>query len=214
MTPPGDPGDGDGPIALGTIQLHTFPSADTDFRLFARRALGDLPRPTPDALQRAIRERYPMAVVRAQQELARRGNGSGLVWYAFRHGLVGPSEEPADWDEPGLAWGVVDDDRRFVDVNEALAEIVELPREAIVGHAIEEFTNPDDPTAVDDIAELWRQFLRSGTAESTIRFNRMDGTERHLAYRIVANEAGEGRHRVRVREVEPDEDQRGAASRE
>ena len=193
----------DGPPRPGTVQLHTFPSDDAEFRLHARRSLGILARPTPQTLQRAIRERYPMAVVRAQQALARRGEGGGVVWYAFRHGLIGPSDAAGDrgWDEPGMGWGILDDRRVFVDLNHALAAIVELPRDAIVGHAIEEFTNPNDPTVLEDVDELWRQFLRVGVAESTIRFNRMDGSERHLGYRIVANEAGRGRHRIRVREI-------------
>jgi len=191
----------------GSIQLRTFPSVDAEFRLYVRQALAGLGRATPSRLQRAVRERYPAAVVRVQADLARRGGGAP-VWYAFRHGTVAPASELAsaiDWDAAGIAWAIVDDERRFIDFNEALAEIVEVPREEILGHAIEEFTNPGDPTVRDDLIALWQQFLRAGSAEASIRFNREDGRPRQLAYRIVANEAGRGQHRVRVREIAPGE---------
>lgn len=193
-------------LPRGAIQLRTFPSGDAEFRMYARLALNALDAPTTERLQRAIRERYPVAVVRVQSELARRGGGA-QVWYTFRHGTVAPSspaEARFDWDAPGTAWAVIDDERRFVDLNEALAQIVEAPRDAILGHAIEEFTNPGDPTVRDDLVALWTQFQRAGSAESSIRFNRLDGRPRQLAYRIVAHEAGPSRHRLRVREIDPE----------
>jgi PAS domain-containing protein len=193
-------------LPRGAIQLRTFPSGDAEFRMFARLALTGLHSPTTETLQRAIRERYPAAVVRVQSELARRGGGA-QVWYTFRHGTVAPAaggSMPFDWDAPGVAWAIIDDDRCFLDLNQALADIVEVPRESIVGHAIEEFTNPGDPTVRDDLVALWTQFVRAGSAESSIRFNRNDGRPRQLAYRIVANEAGPSRHRLRVREIDPD----------
>lgn len=173
--------------------------------MYARLALTALDSPSTESLQRTIRERYPTAVVRVQSELARRGGGA-QVWYTFRHGTVAPAPErqaPFDWDAPGVAWAIVDDERRFVDLNRALVDIVEAPREEIVGRAIEEFTNPEDPTVRDDLIALWTQFVRAGSAESSIRFNRLDGRPRQLAYRIVANEGGPSRHRLRVREIDP-----------
>ena len=187
------------------IQLRTFPSADPRFGEFAREALSALGELTADALQVEIRKRYPTAVVRAQEALARRGAGP-VIWYAFRYGTVAhgpPGMSLIDWDDPEIATAILDDERRFVEVNDALAAIVELPREAIVGRTVEEFTNPEDPTAQEDLGALWRQFVETRWVESTIRYNRMDGHPRQLAYRIVADEPERGRHTLRVAEIEP-----------
>jgi PAS domain S-box-containing protein len=188
------------------IQLRTFPSADPVFHAFACDALEALRKPTIAALQDRIRIRYPTAVVRAQEDLARRG-AEPTVWYAFRYGTVahGPSRmRVIDWDDPEIAWAVLDEGRHFLDLNAALADIVELPRDEILGRAVEEFTNPDDPSIREDLAALWRQFVETRWVESTIRFNRMDGRPRQLAYRIVADDPEPGRHRLRVAEIQAD----------
>jgi PAS domain-containing protein len=187
------------------IQLRTFPSADPSFHAFACEALDAMKRPSTRGLQDTIRSRYPLAVVRSQETLARRGAGP-LVWYAFRYGSVahGPPGMPLiDWEGRDIAWAILDAERRFVDVNDALVAIVEQPRDVIVGRAIDEFTNPEDPTIREDIAVLWQQFVDTRWAESTIRFNRRDGRRRQFAYRIVADDPEPGRHRLRVSEIDP-----------
>ena len=151
-------------ISKTGIQLRTFPSADPVFHAFACDALEALRKPWTDALQDRIRARYPTAVVRAQEDLARRG-GEPTVWYAFRYGTVahGPPGMPViDWDGPDLAWAILDEGRHFVDLNAALAAIVELPAEQILGRAVEEFTNPEDPSIREDLAALWQQFAVLG----------------------------------------------------
>jgi PAS domain-containing protein len=187
------------------IQLRTFPTADPTFHAFACEALDAMKRPSTRGLQDNIRIRYPLAGVRAQEDLARRGTGP-LVWYAFRYGSVahGPPGMPLiDWDGPEIAWGILDEERRFVDLSDALVTIVEQPRDAILGRAVEEFTNPEDPSIRDDIAVLWQQFVDTRWAESTIRFNRRDGSPRQFAFRIVADDPEPGRHRLRVAEIDP-----------
>ena len=132
------------------IELRTFPSADPVFHAFACEALEALRKPTTDALQDRIRARYPTAVVRAQEDLARRG-GEPTVWYAFRYGTVahGPPGMPViDWDGPDMAWAILDEGRHFVDLNAALAAIVELPRRADPrprGRGVHEPGGPVDP---------------------------------------------------------------------
>jgi PAS domain-containing protein len=197
----GEIGDG---IRPEDVVLRTFPSTDTAFAAFARQALEGTAGRSTRAFQERLRERYPAAVVRAQDDLARRG-GDRIAWYAFRYGGVAraPVEpRPADWTDPGIAWAIIDDQRRFVDLNDALAAIVEEPREAILGRPIEDFTNPEDPTIREDLAALWSHFVEARMAESTIRFNRADGRPRQLAYRIVADDPEPGLHLVRVLELE------------
>lgn len=165
---------------------------------FARAAWAVLPEPrSTDALQRALRVRYPAAVVTEQAELARNDDGP-IVWYAFRTAAMGaPTVEVAA--ERSEAWAIVDDERRFVEVSRSLTRITELPARLMVGRRIEDFSNPEDPSIRDDIAGLWNEFRASGVLASTLRFNYADGRPRELAYRIVANADGPGRHRLTVR---------------
>lgn len=186
------------------VKLHAFPSRDREFRDFALAAFNVLAEPrTTEALQRALRVRYPAAAVTEQAELARHGDGP-IVWYAFRTAAIGvPPIGAEPTPRVSEAWAILDDERRFVEVSAELAKIVELPARRILGHRIEDFSNPGDPTIRDDIARLWVEFKNGGTIASTLRFNYADGRPRELAYRLTADEDGDGRHRLVVR-VMPD----------
>ena len=187
------------------IQLHAFPSRDSEFGDYVRAAWVALAPPkTPEGMQDALRVRYPAAMVVVQQELARHGDGP-IVWYAFRTAAIGMP--PID-DEPTreTAWAILDDERRFLEVGPGLAEIAELPARRMVGHAIEDFSNPADPTIREDIARLWAEFRSGGTLASTLRFNYADGRPREIAYRLVADADGPGRHRLSVRVLPPKEE--------
>lgn len=178
-------------------QIHAFPSRDTDFVAFAQAALAALPAPkTPAALQDALRIRYPAAVVTVQEELARHGDGP-IVWYAFRTAAIGSAGTRLTSDD-GSAWAILDNERRFLEVSPELARIAELPARRMVGHQIEDFSNPADPTIRDDIVRLWTEFRAGGTLASTLRFNYRDGRPREVAYRLDADAAGPGRHRLTV----------------
>jgi PAS domain-containing protein len=182
------------------VKVRSFPSRDRDFAAFVAAAVAVLPEPRhPGALQRALRVRYPAAVVTEQVELARHGDGP-IVWYAFRRAAAAP---PDAAPVPTIAaWAILDDDRRFVEVSPALARIAELSPRSMLGHQVEDFSNPADPTIRRDIARLWAEFRTAGSLASTLRFNYADGRPRELAYRIDADAAGPGRHRLTVRVVE------------
>lgn len=179
------------------VTLRAFPSRDRDFRAFVEAAWAVLPAPrTPEALQRALRVRYPAAVVTEQAELARHGEGP-IVWYAFRTAALGVpevDEAPATTD----AWASLDDERQFIEVSPALAQIAEFPARTMVGHRIEDFSNPADPTIRDDIVRLWDEYRATGSLASTLRFNYADGRPRELAYRLAPEEGTPGRHRLTV----------------
>ncbi len=178
------------------IRLRTFPSRDREFGAFVRHAWDSRPAtPSPEALQFELRVRYPAAIVVIQSDLARHGEGPP-IWYVFRTGNLGV--DPID-DEHEDAWAILDDQRRFIEVSRGLAAIAELPAHRMVGHPIEDFSNPNGPTIRDDIARLWMQFVTHRAIASTLRFNFEDGRPRELAYRLVADAAGPGRHRLTVR---------------
>jgi len=178
------------------VKLRTFPSRDREFAAYANDAWAAMSTPaTQEALQRVMRLRYPTAIVIAQSDFARHGEGP-IIWYVFRTATLGVP--PID-DESPEAWAILDDERTFVEVSPELAAIAELPARMMVGHRIEEFSNPNDPTIREDIARLWEHFTESRSIASTLRFNYADGRPRELAYRLVADAAGSGRHRLTVR---------------
>jgi PAS domain-containing protein len=183
---------------LVNVQLHAFPSRDRAFLAFVQAAWSALAQPpSPEALQQALRVRYPTAIVTVQDELARHGDGP-IVWYAFRTAAIGvPGDDEIDEE----AYAILDDERRFLEVSPALARIAELPARRMVGRLVEDFSNPADPTIREDIARLWSEFRSGGALASTVRFNYADGRPRELAYRVVANAEGPGRHRLSVRVV-------------
>ncbi len=187
------------------VKIHSFPSGDREFVDYVASVWTGLPAPTsPEALQRALRARYPAAVVTVQEELARYGDGP-IVWYAFRTAALGIATVEDGTDDGQDAWAIVDAERRFLEVSPGLALIVELPAGRMVGHVMEDFSNPADPTIRDDIARLWEEFLSAGALASTVRFNYADGRPRELAYRLVADADGPGRHRLSVRVLPPPE---------
>jgi PAS domain-containing protein len=201
---PSSPSAGSGPIPDRTyprrvdVQLHAFPSRDREFVEYVEAAWVALSTPrSAEALQHAIRARYPAAIVTIQDELARREEAP-IVWYAFRTAAIGT---PAIGETPAAeaAWAILDDERRFLEVSPALAKIAELPARRMVGRQVEEFSNPTDPTIREDIARLWAEFRSGGALASTLRFNYADGRPREVAYRLDADADGPGRHRLSVR---------------
>lgn len=190
-------------------RLKAFPSEDIAFRRRVAEAFATLladvdARPgtplEPEELQVRLRERYPAAVVRARDPLADAGVGD-LVWYVYRFGSVAPGRRW--WEEPGHAWSILDDERRFVEVSTSLTEIVEAPRDVLLGRSVEAFSNPQDVTASEDVQALWAEFLAQGELHSTLRFRRLDGTPREIEYHVTKDGAGPERHLAVVREIEP-----------
>ena len=190
-------------------RLQAFPAEDLAFRRFVAEAFAELlddvgtrpnARPEAEDLQWRLRRRYPSAVVRERDALADPG-GEGEVWYVYRFGSVRPGRRW--WEEPGHAWAILDADRCFAEVSTSLAEIVEMPREAILGQRVETFANPGDTTVGSDFDGLWSELLVTGELHATLRFARLDGTAREIEYHVTRDGAGPDRHLAVVREIEP-----------
>jgi PAS domain-containing protein len=194
--------------ARPTPRLQAFPAEDLAFRRFVADAFSTLlaevePRPDallePEELQVRLRARYPAAVVRPRDRLADPGDGD-VLWYVYRFGSISPGLRW--WEEPGHAWAILDDDRRFVEVSTSLTEIVEAPREAILGQLVDGLSNPEDASALEDIRSLWAEFMERGELHSTLRFRRLDGSPREIEYHVTRDGAGPERHLAVVREIE------------
>ena len=93
------------------IALRVFPRDDGAFQADAESAMDGAP--TPAGLQRALRARYPAAVVRPREDIADPGFGPA-VWYVYRYGSARPVGRW--WTEQSYPWAVLDDQRRFVDL--------------------------------------------------------------------------------------------------
>ena len=194
--------------ARPTPRLQAFPAEDLAFRRYVADAFATLlaeiePRPDallePEELQVRLRARYPAAVVRPRDRLADPGDGD-LLWYVYRFGSISPGLRW--WEEPGHAWAILDDDRRFVEVSTSLTEIVEAPREAILGQLVDGLSNPEDASALEDIRSLWAEFMERGELHATLRFRRLDGSPREIEYHVTREGAGPQRHLAVVREIE------------
>ena len=195
--------------ARPTPRLQAFPAEDLAFRRFVADAFSTLraevdPRPEamlePEELQVRLRARYPAAVVRPRDRLADPGDGDDLLWYVYRFGSISPGLRW--WEEPGHAWAILDDERRFVEVSTSLTEIVEAPREAILGQLVDGLSNPEDASALEDIRSLWTEFMDRGELHATLRFRRLDGSPREIEYHVTREGAGPQRHLAVVREIE------------
>jgi PAS domain-containing protein len=198
--------------ADSTPRLQIFPAEDVAFRRHvgdAFTALGAAAtkrtrarrgRPVePHDLQVRLRDRYPAAVVRSRDALADPG-AAEAVWYVYRFGSVVPGHRW--WEEPGHAWAIIDDERRFLDVSTSLTEIVEAPVEALQGRTVEAFANPDDVSASEDVRGMWAVLRTDGTLHATLRFRHRDGMPREIEYHVTRDGAGPGRHLAVVREVD------------
>ena len=194
--------------ARPTPRLQAFPAEDLAFRRYVADAFATLlaevePRPDallePEELQVRLRARYPAAVVRPRDRLADPGDGD-LLWYVYRFGSISPGLRW--WEEPGHAWAILDDDRRFVEVSTSLTQIVEAPREAILGQLVDALSNPEDASALEDIRSLWAEFMERGELHATLRFRRLDGSPREIEYHVTREGAGPERHLAVVREIE------------
>jgi hypothetical protein len=179
------------------IDLHTFPSDDPNFRLFAHAQIAHLETLDPERLQSLIRERYPLAVVRVRSDLARLGT-EGVVWYAFRRAAVDPPEDR--WWEDETSWAIIDGDRVLLLASEGFAAIVEVPLTLLIGKQIDDLANPADHTAAEDVAALWIELVAAGQVHGTLRFNRLDGSAREIEYHVECAGDRPTRSRAAIRE--------------
>jgi PAS domain S-box-containing protein len=189
-------------------RLQAFPAEDLAFRRYVADAFASLVADIEaradslleaEDLQLRLRERYPSAVVRPRDSLADPGDGD-VVWYVYRFGSISPGLRW--WEEPGHAWAILDEDRRFMEVSTSLTAIVEVSRDELLGRSVDVLANPDDTSAADDLAALWRELMQRGELHATLRFRRLDGSDRELEYHVTREGAGPERHLAVVREIE------------
>lgn len=105
---------------MQTVRVHCFPSRDQAFASVVHELLGEIrssgrrDHSHPGALQSALRQTFPDAVVSERGQLATVGIEVEPLWYAFRHG-----ELQSGLGKPRRVL-VVDDDDAFGEMLEAM----------------------------------------------------------------------------------------------
>jgi PAS domain S-box-containing protein len=94
---------------------------------------------------------------------------------------------------------VANDDRRYISVNQAAAELLGLPQSEILGRRIEEFFSVP---GVERVKEAWEEFIADGIQRGLCELKGM-GRRRRFEYRSKANFAP-GLHLSVLREVYAD----------
>lgn len=92
---------------------------------------------------------------------------------------------------------IADDDRRFIDVNEAACTILGMPRSEIVGRRIDEFFSK---TSGETVPSAWERFVAEGAQRGVCELTR-PGLRRRFEYRAKSNFAP-GLHLSVLREVD------------
>lgn len=142
--------------------LVTQPANDSVFRQFAEDVLTNLPEPTAEAFEVAVRALYP----HARLELR-----SDDTWELHRDGPAehGPAERDW-WTDPALPRLRYDSQGLILEANEAAASF--LGRQ-LVGHYWYEFVTPTATDVVSPVIEIIR---RAGVAISRFRMPTGDGS--------------------------------------
>jgi two-component system cell cycle sensor histidine kinase/response regulator CckA len=130
---------------------------------------------------RAAGEDEPSRVVSHVQDITDRKESALLFAAIFDDSVV-----------PKL---IADDERRLVDINDAAAELLGIPREQALGLLLDDLL-PDEP-----IARLWSRFIEQGTMDAEVTLRRPgDGAERSIEFVATAH-IRPGRHISVVRDL-------------
>lgn len=92
------------------------------------------------------------------------------LWAVFRH-----STNPMV---------LADDQRAYVDANEAASQLFGMPREAIIGRRVDDFTPRESHEAMEDV---WRAFLAAGSLAGVFELQVGDGRRVLVDYNATAN---------------------------
>lgn len=92
---------------------------------------------------------------------------------------------------------VVDDDRRYLRINEPASRLLGAPTSQVLRRRIEDFTPPEH---LHTLEELWMDLQRRGTQDGQYEVLRADGERMMIEYR-ASWEWGPGEHLIAAREI-------------
>ena len=79
---------------------------------------------------------------------------------------------------------IVDNDRNYRDASFGAGKLLGLPRDQIIGRALDEFT---EPSVKPKLPELWENFLEQGRQQGTLKLLGPGGTSRDVEYIAKGN---------------------------
>lgn len=91
---------------------------------------------------------------------------------------------------------IADDDRNYRDASVGAGRLLGVPRERIIGRQIDDFVPPD---VEPPVSQFWRDFLKRGEQEGTLRLLGPDGTAREVQY-VAKGNVLPVRHALALRE--------------
>ena len=97
---------------------------------------------------------------------------------------------------------IADDNRHLLDASSGVRNLLGIPREKVIGHALDDFAAPGFEQR---ITGLWDAFLRRGEQAGTLKLVRADGTPREVEYTAKSNVLPV-RHLVLLRDKTPSAD--------
>jgi PAS domain-containing protein len=189
------------------ITLLCFPPYDTVFTRVAMDQLAALAasgRPTPPALEAALRSRFPRTTVRPRSSLA--ALLPGEAWYVYRDGRYSPFPDGDPWwERPGTAWIEIDDAGRYCDANEAALALIGADRDVLATLSTGDLA---DPAVRGLVPWVWELARAGEVLQSTSILRPLDRPGPvGIEYRLVR--VAEGRWSVSMRVI-PLEDARVA----
>ena len=125
--------------------------------------------------------------------LQRRSNGAAAG--SARH--TASQQLWALWETALDSLLVVDDDRRYVRINAAAADLLGAPAEEVLGRRIEDFTAPENWPL---LASLWADFETEGSQYGAYEVLRPDGSRTMAEYRATWW-FGPGQHLIAARDM-------------
>jgi PAS domain S-box-containing protein len=150
----------------------------------------------PLALQRVLRRAFPYVHVQIQHELAQ--FGSQRAWYVYRDGWYQLAPQPEWWRRAGLSHVSFDENGRFVDVDEAAADLFALARRDLLGRTWSDFFAPELSRWFDSTMAALRD---ERTFETKWLLYRADGAETYAELRYVRQGLAPRCHTAVVGEV-------------
>jgi hypothetical protein len=178
------------------VALLCFPPADAVFGSIATRLLTGSPKIGPADLEHALRQIYPLAVVRERDPLA---SIDGLAWYVYRDGRYSPFvDAEAWWEDPAAARIVLGDDGRFLDATDPALTMLGTDLDGLRSATAGDFTVPEYRKMVPWIFQLMRD---TGELHSTSMLRPRRGPDRPIEFHFTRDGDGPGRHVSVIRPV-------------
>jgi PAS domain S-box-containing protein len=167
-------------LTMQKVRIVTFPRDDAAFEVHVNLAREQMSSWNAGTLVDRVRAAYPLAAAKLASPAAHLDPLTD-VWYVFRDGVIRPPKRDLTWaDDPDAARAVLDQEGRYLDLNEAAAELFGVSREAVIGRPAGSFTSHEREPELGD--RLLTTAGRQGGLGSTAVVTRPNGETRPIEF--------------------------------